>query len=77
MTSNAPSPQVNLAVPLFNTGAALPALLEAFRSLHIEEGSELVLVDDDLLNPVSEALKPLAQLLSLGKGKCPHSLPSA
>jgi len=46
MTSNAPSPQVSFVVPLFNTGAALPALLEAFRSLHIEGGWELVLVDD-------------------------------
>ena len=46
MTVNASIPQVSFVVPLFNTGAALPALLEAFRSLTIEGGWELVLVDD-------------------------------
>lgn len=46
MTSCASIPQVSFVVPLFNTGAALPALLEAFRSLQVEGGWELVLVDD-------------------------------
>ena len=46
MTASPSSPQVSFVVPLFNTGAALPALLEAFHSLTIEGGWELVLVDD-------------------------------
>lgn len=119
MTPTPAMPQVSFVVPLFNTGAALPALLDAFRSLHVEGGWELVLVDDgstdgtpgkaapllhempgqvilvelsrnfgehaavlegfrhsrgryvvnlddDLQNPISEALKLLAQLQSSG-----------
>ena len=46
MTFSTSIPQVSFVVPLFNTGAALPALIEAFRSLQIEGGWELVLVDD-------------------------------
>jgi len=46
MTSTPAMPQVSFVVPLFNTGAALPALLDAFRSLRVEGGWELVLVDD-------------------------------
>ncbi len=38
--------EVSFVVPLYNTGATLYHLLDAFRSLEIEESWELVLVDD-------------------------------
>ena len=38
--------EVSFVIPLFNTGAVLPSLLEQFRSLHIEATWELILVDD-------------------------------
>lgn len=39
-------PEVSFVVPLFNTGAALQRLLDAFRNLPVEGGYELVLVND-------------------------------
>ncbi|MBX7210883.1 MAG: glycosyltransferase family 2 protein [Verrucomicrobiaceae bacterium] len=39
-------PLVSFVVPLYNTGAALERLLDAFRSLPVEGGWELVLVND-------------------------------
>lgn len=39
-------PEVSFVVPLYNTGTALPRLLDAFRSLPLEGGWELVLVND-------------------------------
>lgn len=39
-------PLASFVVPLFNTGGSLPLLLDAFRSLRLEGGWELVLVDD-------------------------------
>lgn len=39
-------PLVSFVVPLYNTGASLERLLDAFRSLPIEGGWELVLVND-------------------------------
>lgn len=39
-------PEVSFVVPLHNTGDSLPRLLEAFRSMQIDESWELVLVDD-------------------------------
>ncbi len=41
-----PPPLVSFVVPLYNTGDALPRLLDAFRDLPIAEGYELVLVND-------------------------------
>ncbi len=42
----APAPVISFVVPLYNTGASLPALVAAFRDLDLEESWELVLVDD-------------------------------
>lgn len=39
-------PAASFVVPLYNTGAALPKLLDAFRGLEIAGGYELVLVND-------------------------------
>lgn len=39
-------PEMSFVVPLYNTGAGLAALLDAFRALSIPETWELVLVDD-------------------------------
>lgn len=39
-------PEVSFVVPLHNTGDSLPRLLEAFRTMQINESWELVLVDD-------------------------------
>lgn len=39
-------PEWSFVVPLYNTGAAMEALLEAFRTLKLKESWELVLVDD-------------------------------
>lgn len=41
-----PAPRVSFVVPLFNTGRSLASLIEAFRSLQVDGGWELVLVDD-------------------------------
>jgi undecaprenyl-phosphate 4-deoxy-4-formamido-L-arabinose transferase len=40
------TPLVSFVVPLYNTGDALPKVLQAFRDLHVEGGFELVLVND-------------------------------
>lgn len=39
-------PAVSFVVPLYNTGAGLGKLLDAFRGLNVEGGYELVLVND-------------------------------
>jgi undecaprenyl-phosphate 4-deoxy-4-formamido-L-arabinose transferase len=39
-------PIVSFVVPLYNTGAALTKLMNAFRQLQVEGGFELVLVND-------------------------------
>ena len=64
MTSTASIPQGRFVVPLFNTGAALPALLEAFRSLHVEGGWELVLVDDGSTDGTPGKAAPLLHEMS-------------
>jgi undecaprenyl-phosphate 4-deoxy-4-formamido-L-arabinose transferase len=46
MTKSPPAPLVTFVVPLYNTGAGLGALLEAFRDLPIEGGYEVVFVND-------------------------------
>jgi glycosyltransferase involved in cell wall biosynthesis len=46
MSDPAQTPLVSFVVPLYNTGASLTKLLDAFRSLPIEGGWELVLVND-------------------------------
>lgn len=46
MTSTEDTPLVSFVIPLYNTGEALPRLLEAFRTLKVEGGHELVLVND-------------------------------
>ncbi len=40
------APLVSFVVPLYNTGDALPRLLEAFRTLTVAGGFELILVND-------------------------------
>ena len=40
------TPDFSFVIPLYNTGSALPALLDAFRSLTIADSWELILVDD-------------------------------
>lgn len=46
MVSECQEPVVSFVVPLFNTGASLPRLLETFGHLELDEEWELVLVDD-------------------------------
>ncbi|MES2598944.1 MAG: glycosyltransferase family 2 protein [Verrucomicrobiota bacterium] len=46
MKTSTDTPEFSFVIPLFHTGAGLPALLSAFRSLAIRESWELVLVDD-------------------------------
>jgi glycosyltransferase involved in cell wall biosynthesis len=46
MSQETEQPAVSFVVPLYNTGTALPRLLEAFSSLQFEMPWELVLVDD-------------------------------
>lgn len=46
MSSSTPAPLVSFAVPLYNTGAGLTKLMDAFRQLKVEGGFELVLVND-------------------------------
>ncbi len=46
MSPSHPSPLVSFVVPLYNTGASLIKLVEAFRPLQIAGGFELVLVND-------------------------------
>lgn len=49
-------PVVSFVVPLFNTGAALPSLLAAFRDLKLDESWEVVLVDDGSLDATAAAV---------------------
>lgn len=49
-------PVASFVVPLFNTGAALPALLEAFRQLRLDDAWEVVLVDDGSLDATAAAV---------------------
>ena len=44
--SGPPPPTFSFVIPLYNTGAGLERLLDAFRSLTVEGGFELVLVND-------------------------------
>lgn len=46
MTVMSDMPEMSFVVPLYNTGAGLKPLLDAFRALSIPEAWELVLVDD-------------------------------
>ena len=54
-----PSPLVSFVVPLYNTGASLAKLLDAFRSLPIEGGWELVLVNDASPDGTGEKVRGL------------------
>lgn len=46
MAAMSDPPELSFVVPLYNTGAGLSRLLEAFRALSLPERWELVLVDD-------------------------------
>ncbi|MCB1278598.1 glycosyltransferase family 2 protein [Prosthecobacter sp.] len=59
MEANESSPEVSFVVPLYNTGKALPLLLEAFRTLTLTETWELVLVDDGSSDGTFVAAKAL------------------
>jgi len=52
-------PEVSFVVPLHNTGDSLPRLLEAFRSMHINESWELVLVDDGSMDDTATCARKL------------------
>ncbi len=52
---------LTFVVPLHNTGAALSALLDAFRSLRISEAWELVLVDDGSTDGTAARARELTQ----------------
>ncbi len=52
-------PLASFVVPLFNTGGSLPPLLDAFRTLQIEGGWELVLVDDGSTDGTANRAAPL------------------
>lgn len=52
-------PLVSFVVPLYNTGDALGRLLDAFRSLPIEGGWELVLVNDGSPDGTGARVPPL------------------
>lgn len=54
-------PEVSFVVPLYNTGKALPLLLDAFRSLSLTETWELVLVDDGSSDGTFAAAKQLLE----------------
>ena len=57
-SSTAP-PLVSFVVPLYNTGAALDKLLDAFRELPIPGGWELILVNDASPDGTGERVRPL------------------
>jgi len=59
MPFSASQPLVSFVVPLYNTGAALGKLLDAFRSLPIEGGWELVLVNDGSPDGTGDRVRPL------------------
>ncbi len=59
MPSNSEPPLASFVVPLYNTGASLNKLLDAFRSLPIEGGWELVLVNDASPDETGERLPPM------------------
>lgn len=46
MNENIGTPEISFVIPLYQTGDGLPPLLAAFRTLHLEQSWELVLVDD-------------------------------
>ena len=52
-------PRVSFVVPLYNTGAGLEPLLEAFRGLTVEGGFELVLVNDGSPDGTGRRVPPL------------------
>lgn len=56
-------PLVSFVVPLYNTGAALQRLLDAFRDLNIEGGYELVLVNDASPDGTGERVPPLIETM--------------
>ena len=56
---NQDNPIVSFVVPLYNTGASLNRLMDAFRQLHIDGGFELILVNDaspDGTGPAASAM---------------------
>lgn len=53
------APLVSFVVPLYNTGASLERLFEAFRSLKVEGGHELVLVNDASTDGTGGRIAPL------------------
>jgi undecaprenyl-phosphate 4-deoxy-4-formamido-L-arabinose transferase len=54
-----PLPLVSFVVPLYNTGSALPKLIEAFRGLRMEGEFELILVNDASPDGTGERVLPL------------------
>jgi undecaprenyl-phosphate 4-deoxy-4-formamido-L-arabinose transferase len=56
---NEERPELSFVVPLFNTGAGLPTLLAAFRSLQLPESWEVVLVDDGSVDETVSAVQKL------------------
>lgn len=59
MPSASDQPLVSFVVPLYNTGGSLTKLLDAFRSMPIEGGWELVLVNDASPDETGERIKPM------------------
>jgi undecaprenyl-phosphate 4-deoxy-4-formamido-L-arabinose transferase len=57
--SASPPPRVSFVVPLYNTGNALPSLIEAFRSLTIPGGFELILINDGSPDGTGNRVPPL------------------
>ena len=65
MPPDSGQPLVSFVVPLYNTGASLTKLLDAFRSLPIEGGWELVLVNDASPDGTGDRVKPLLDAMPI------------
>ncbi len=65
MSPELEQPEVSFVVPLHNTGAALPRLLEAFLNLETEFSWELVLVDDGSTDGTAAHAAELLKVLSV------------
>lgn len=63
MSDPAQTPLVSFVVPLYNTGASLTKLLDAFMSLPIEGGWELVLVNDASPDGTGEKVRGMIKSL--------------
>ena len=65
MQPDSDQPEVSFVVPLYNTGASLHKLLDAFRSLPIEGRWELVLVNDASPDGTGDRVTPLIALMPI------------